>query len=300
LVGAAEIAEMLGVSRQRVAQLMATQSDFPAPEVELAGGRVWSRHAVESWIAAHPERANLDVADEADARKFGFERFGDLGRRAVVLAQEQARLFKHNYSGTEHLLLGVLQLRDGAAFRALDSLDVKLDAVSEQLAAMIGYGAETPSGHIPFTPRTSKVLELSLREADDLESEKIEPEHLLLALVDEGEGVAAQILMKLGLNMKEVRLATLDAVGSWARPKSGKRKKNKGADKQLLNCSFCGKGQKEVKKLVAGPGVYICNECIDLCNEIITEEGPELTEQERKLQLRIDELERRIDELEGK
>src|SRR5581483_4105656 len=180
LVGAAEIAEMLGVSRQRVAQLLTTQEDFPKPEVELAGGRVWSRTAIEAWIVAHPERDDESPDDELAA---GFTNFDESARKSILLAQEQARLFKHNYIGTEHLLLGLLKLEDGVAWRALAGLDVTLDAVGEHLAQMIGYGNATPEGNLPFTPRSKKVLEAALRESKAMDDSHVGTEHILLALV---------------------------------------------------------------------------------------------------------------------
>ena len=283
---------MLGVSRQRVAQLMATHDDFPKPEVELVGGRVWSRTAIEAWINAHPERSDEEVEPET-----GFMNFDDPARRVIVLAQEQARLFKHNYIGTEHLLLGLLKLEDGAAWRALHSLDVTIGAVGEQLENMIGFGGSTPEGHLPYTPRTKTVLELALREAKALADPVISTQHILLAIVREKDGVACQILDKLGLSMKEVRKVTLEAAQSWVQPKRARRRDKSKDD--LFSCSFCGKPQTQVEKLIAGPGVYICNECVDLCKDIITEEMGQHGK-ERDLQLRIDDLERRLDELEQK
>jgi ATP-dependent Clp protease ATP-binding subunit ClpC len=138
-----------------------------------------------------------------------FERFTDRARRVVVLAQEESRLLGHNYIGTEHLLLGLLAEREGVAARALQSLDITLDAAREQVKEIIGPGAQEPRGHIPFTPRAKKILELSLREALKLGSEVIGTEHLLLGLVDEGAGVGAQILDRLGAPAPAVREAVL-------------------------------------------------------------------------------------------
>jgi ATP-dependent Clp protease ATP-binding subunit ClpC len=138
-----------------------------------------------------------------------FERFTDRARRVVVLAQEESRLLGHNYIGTEHLLLGLLAEREGVAARALQSLDITLDAAREQVKEIIGPGAQEPRGHIPFTPRAKKILELSLREALKLGSEVIGTEHLLLGLVDEGAGVGAQILDRLGAPATAVREAVI-------------------------------------------------------------------------------------------
>ena len=134
-----------------------------------------------------------------------FERFSPPARRAIVLAQEEARLLNHNYIGTEHILLGLLADQWGVAARALRSLDISLGAARDQVREMIGEGVHELSGHIPFTPRAKKVLELSLREAMRLHSEIISTEHLLLGLVAEGDGVGAQILERLGASADVVR-----------------------------------------------------------------------------------------------
>ena len=126
-----------------------------------------------------------------------FERFTDRARRVVVLAQEESQRLSHNYIGSEHLLLGLLAEREGVAARALESLNVTLTAAREQVEEIIGPGQQTPRGHIPFTPRAKKILELSLREALTMGSEVIDTEHLLLGLIDEGDGVGAQILQRL-------------------------------------------------------------------------------------------------------
>jgi ATP-dependent Clp protease ATP-binding subunit ClpC len=141
-----------------------------------------------------------------------FERFSDRARRVVVLAQEEARLLNHNYIGTEHILLGLVHEREGVAARALDSLDVKLGRVRQQVEQIIGQGDSSPSGHIPFTPRAKKVLELSLREALQLGHNYIGTEHILLGLLREGEGVACQVLVKLGANLPKVRARVLELV----------------------------------------------------------------------------------------
>jgi ATP-dependent Clp protease ATP-binding subunit ClpC len=134
-----------------------------------------------------------------------FERFTDQARQAVVLAQEEARLLTHNHIGTEHLLLGLMREDEGIAAEALESLGIKLDSVRQQVVEIIGEGKKKPSGHIPFTPRVKKVLELSLREALQLGDNHIGTEHILLGLVSEGEGVAARILVKLGADLTSVR-----------------------------------------------------------------------------------------------
>ena len=151
-----------------------------------------------------------------------FERFTDRARRVVILAQEEARLLNHNYIGTEHILLGLIHEHEGVAAKALESLDISLESVRGQVEEIIGQGAQPPSGHIPFTPRAKRVLELSLREALQLGHNYIGTEHILLGLIREGEGVAAQVLVKLGADLARVReqvvhlLATLGEVSSSA------------------------------------------------------------------------------------
>jgi ATP-dependent Clp protease ATP-binding subunit ClpC len=136
-----------------------------------------------------------------------FERFTERARRVVVLAQEESRRLSHNYIGTEHLLLGLLAEREAVAARALESLNVTLTAAREQVEQIIGPGQQHPQGHIPFTPRAKKILELSLREALTMGSEVIDTQHLLLGLIDEGDGVGAQVLLRLGATAQTVREA---------------------------------------------------------------------------------------------
>src|SRR6201996_649868 len=134
-----------------------------------------------------------------------FERFTDRARRVVVLAQEEARMLNHNYIGAEHILLGLIHEGEGVAAKALESLGISLEAVRQQVEEIIGQGQQEPSGHIPFTPRAKKVLELSLREALQLGHNYIGTEHILLGLIREGDGVAAQVLVKLGADLNRVR-----------------------------------------------------------------------------------------------
>ncbi|MFC5369652.1 ATP-dependent Clp protease ATP-binding subunit [Arcanobacterium bovis] len=134
-----------------------------------------------------------------------FERFTDRARRVIVLAQVEARSLKHNYLGTEHILLGLIKEGEGVAAKALEALDVSFDAVREQVVDIIGEGQEEPSGHIPFTPRAKKVLEYAMREGLQLGHSYIGTEHLLLGLCREQEGVAAQVLVKLGADLTKVR-----------------------------------------------------------------------------------------------
>ena len=144
-----------------------------------------------------------------------FERFTDRARRVVVLAQEEARMLNHNYIGTEHILLGLIHEGEGVAAKSLESLGVSLESVRSQVEEIIGQGQQAPSGHIPFTPRAKKVLELSLREALQLGHNYIGTEHILLGLIREGEGVAAQVLVKLGADLNRVRQQVIQLLSGY-------------------------------------------------------------------------------------
>src|SRR4029077_12292374 len=156
-----------------------------------------------------------DVEEPHERRKILFERFTDRARRVVVLAQEEARLLNHNYIGTEHILLGLIHEGEGVAAKALESLGISLEAVRAQVEEIIGHGGQAPSGHIPFTPRAKKVLELSLREALQLGHNYIGTEHILLGLIREGEGVAAQVLVKLGADLNKVRQQVIQLLSGY-------------------------------------------------------------------------------------
>jgi ATP-dependent Clp protease ATP-binding subunit ClpC len=150
-----------------------------------------------------------------------FERFTDRARRVVVLAQEEARMLNHNYIGTEHILLGLIHEGEGVAAKALESLGISLEGVREQVEEIIGQGQTAPAGHIPFTPRAKKVLELSLREALQLGHNYIGTEHILLGLIREGEGVAAQVLQKLGADLNRVRQQVIQLLSGYAGGEQG-------------------------------------------------------------------------------
>jgi ATP-dependent Clp protease ATP-binding subunit ClpC len=144
-----------------------------------------------------------------------FERFTEKARRVVVYAQEEARMLNQNYIGTEHLLLGLIREQDGIAAKALESLNISLEDVHQQVEELIGRGTYVPTGHIPFTPRAKKVLELSLREALQLGHNYIGTEHILLGLIREGEGVAAQVLLNLGADLEKVRSAVIQLLSGY-------------------------------------------------------------------------------------
>ncbi|MFT4297428.1 MAG: ATP-dependent Clp protease ATP-binding subunit [Micropruina sp.] len=144
-----------------------------------------------------------------------FDRFTDRARRVIVLAQDEARMLNHNYIGTEHILLGLIHEGEGVAAKALEALGISLEAVRGQVEEIIGQGQQAPTGHIPFTPRAKKVLELSMREALQINHPYIGTEHILLGLIREGEGVAAQVLIKLGADLNRVRNQVLQLLSGF-------------------------------------------------------------------------------------
>ena len=146
-----------------------------------------------------------------------FERFTDRARRVVVLAQDEARGLKHNYIGTEHLLLGLISEGEGVAAKALETMEIKGEAVRASVIEIIGEGEKPVEGHIPFTPRAKRVFELSLREALQLGHNYIGTEHLLLGLLKEGEGVAAQVLTKQGADLAQVRQTVIQMLSGYQR-----------------------------------------------------------------------------------
>ncbi|MDY0087747.1 MAG: Clp protease N-terminal domain-containing protein, partial [Coriobacteriia bacterium] len=163
-----------------------------------------------------------------------FERFTEKARRVVVYAQEEARMLNQNYIGTEHLLLGLIREQDGIAAKALESLSISLEDVHAQVEELIGRGTFVPSGHIPFTPRAKKVLELSLREALQLGHNYIGTEHILLGLIREGEGVAAQVLLNLGADLEKVRSAVIQLLsGHHGKPGEGAEERRGGGGSLL-------------------------------------------------------------------
>ena len=144
-----------------------------------------------------------------------FERFTDRARRVVVLAQDEARRLDHNYIGTEHLLLGLIREGEGVAAKALEALGISLDTVRQQVEQIIGQGQQAPSGHIPFTPRAKKVLELSLRESQQMGHNYIGTEHILLGLIRQGDGTAARVLAGLGADLSGVRAQVLQLLRDY-------------------------------------------------------------------------------------
>src|SRR4051794_38205261 len=172
-----------------------------------------------------------------------FERFTERARQVVVLAQEEARTLKHNYIGTEHILLGLLREEEGLAARVLESLDITVERVRAQVVRIVGSGEEVTSGQIPFTPRAKKVLELALREALSLGHNYIGTEHILLGLVRENEGVAARILLDFDADSEKIRnevIRMLSGPGGRRPPGGGGQASGSGAG--------AGSGSSEGKK----------------------------------------------------
>jgi ATP-dependent Clp protease ATP-binding subunit ClpC len=178
-----------------------------------------------------------------------FERFTDRSRRVVVLAQEEARMLNHNYIGTEHVLLGLIHEGEGVACRALESLGISLESVRHQVAEIIGTGERVSDGHIPFTPRAKKVLELALREALKLHHAYVGTEHILLGLLREGQGVGAQVLRNLGADLETVRseviglLGGMTAAGTLA---GGRAEEPQGEAPREPRCPRCRRSLKDV------------------------------------------------------
>ena len=144
-----------------------------------------------------------------------FERFTDRARRVVVLAQDEARMLNHSYIGTEHILLALIDEGEGVAARALAEMEISLEAVRGEVEELVGQGQQAPSGHIPFTPQAKEVLQLSLREAVQLGHNYIGTEHILLGLIREGEGVAAQVLVRLGADLNRVRQKVIELLAGY-------------------------------------------------------------------------------------
>jgi ATP-dependent Clp protease ATP-binding subunit ClpA len=163
-----------------------------------------------------------------------FERFTPRARQVVVLAQEESRRLGHNYIGTEHVLLGVLREADGLGAKVLVEMGVSLDAVRQEVEAKIGPGGATPSGHIPFTPRAKKSLELALREALQLGHNYIGTEHVLLGLLREGEGMAAEVLCLMGVGLDAARAKVIESLAGFKPPPLTRRKMRRRQVRQAI------------------------------------------------------------------
>jgi predicted DNA-binding transcriptional regulator AlpA len=264
LVGVAEIAAMLGVTRQRVHQLIEESSDFPVPEAELAGGRVWARSAVAAWLATRPER----VLGDREQRS-ALERFSDAARKVVIRAQQEARRLGHTWVGTEHLLLGLWSEESSGITAALATIGVDRQGTEADVRAELPSEGPVPEGPAPMTPRAVAVLRAAAHRADTEDSPAVEPRHIALALTESG-GVGGDVLAsrsgRSGDELTQSLAAAIEAED--ARPPV-----SAAPSPTTMACSFCGKPASVVAKLIAGPGVYICNECVGLCDDILVEEG---------------------------
>jgi len=202
-----------------------------------------------------------------------FERFTDRARRVLVLAQEQARTLNHGFIGTEHILLGLIQERDGIAAKALASFEnLSIENVREKVEEIIGVAS--PSSSPPFTPRAKKVLELSLRQALQLGHSYIGTEHMLLGLLREGEGVGVQVLVSLGTDLNQVRQRVLSLMSGYSAIPQNQALDPRGGElgtpsptslspARLIVCSFCGRWPPESGQIVAGSShAFICEHCI--------------------------------------
>jgi ATP-dependent Clp protease ATP-binding subunit ClpA len=189
-----------------------------------------------------------------------FERFTDRARRVIVLAQEEARMLNHNYIGTEHLLLGLVHEEEGVAARALASLGIGLGAVRQQVEQIVGRGQQAPSGHIPFTSRAKKALDLAQRESSDLGHGFIDTEHLLLGLIREGHGVAAQVLAPLGADIHRVRhqVLSLRPGQAWwgasgSGPRLGKRARSRVLDEAFAQMAAMSQRLAAIERWIGVP-----------------------------------------------
>jgi ATP-dependent Clp protease ATP-binding subunit ClpC len=193
-----------------------------------------------------------------------FERFTDRARRVVVLAQEESRMLNHNYIGTEHILLGLIHEGEGVAALTMESLGISLETVRRQVEQIIGQGQAPSTGHIPFTPRAKKVLELSLRESLQLGANYIGTEHVLLGLIREGEGVAAEVLQKLGADLNRVRQTVIQLLSAYPAaseeipttgwtPESGSKGWTPASGPSCPWCSLPLEGSLAYRTMVAAP-----------------------------------------------
>ena len=205
LVGVAEICDILGVSRQRVAQIIETYDDFPEPEVEIAAGRVWSRAVVQTWATVHHHRPpGKRVAPGPD-----LSRFTARALRSLEEASAAARELGHNFIGTEHLLLALRRVEDGIAAKVLAEADVTTEAITEKILDLIGRGTSPPVDQPPFTPRAMNALIGSVSQALALGHNYVGTEHILLALFSDAEGVASRVLAAVGVSRETVQQRVL-------------------------------------------------------------------------------------------
>lgn len=224
LVGVAEVGALLGVSRQRVAQIAASYADFPAPEAELASGRIWTREAVEAWLATHPDRK----PGRQEGGMIMFERLTEKARAAFTFAQEEARAFGHGYVGCEHMVLAMLRVPDGIAAHALVACGLTLEAGRSALSKILRRGPASAANELlPFTPRVRRALTEAQDAALEFAHNFVGTEHILLGIIREGDNVGCRLLQEAGLDLQAVRLNVLQQMG-FPQPRSAP-----GQDRQL-------------------------------------------------------------------
>jgi len=225
-----------------------------------------------------------------------FERFTDRARRVLVYAQEEARLLNHSFIGTEHILLGLLHDGEGVAAQALSELEISLEDVREVVEETIGLSGTAPTGSPPFTPRAKKVLELSLREALQLGHNYIGTEHILLGIVREGEGVAAQALVSLGAHLARVRQTVIQLLSGYHGGESGgaagqreqgmpsgtwRQRASRPVRTRIVACSFCGRCPPDSGQIISGVDAFICEHCIrHWSEELVSDQGDQRRERE--------------------
>lgn len=208
LVGVAEVAEALGVSKQRIVQIAQTYSDFPDPEVELSSGRIWARSAIETWLATHPERKPGPKGGNIPM----LENFTTEARRAYVRAQAEAAEWGHNYLGCEHLIIG-LAGTEGIACRALKDEGVTPESAATQLGSIIGRGTGSDGKVKAFTPRLKRAAELAAEAAREFGHNYVGTEHILIGILREGDNVGCRLLTDLGVDLDRLRFRTLELMG---------------------------------------------------------------------------------------
>jgi predicted DNA-binding transcriptional regulator AlpA len=267
LVGVSEIATILGVSRQRVHQLIEEAADFPMPEAELSAGKVWSRAAVDAWRASHPERL---VGSEARTLMYDFS---DASRRVIGRAQDESRRLGHPWLGTEHLALALMSGDVPDVRSALGTLKVEREPFEAEVLAE-APSAPRPDGPVPFTQRAMIALQSAVSAAKSTGSQVAEPRHIAGAIAVDHESLAARAMAKLSeLAPQDLEDALTRGLEAANAPVSAVSSERTGAQGRLdVSCSFCNKSQVSVRKLIAGPGIYICDECVGLCSDILDEE----------------------------
>jgi ATP-dependent Clp protease ATP-binding subunit ClpA len=194
--------------------LLASGADLNRARQQVILVRRGYQSSGDTWPEDRPDSDRVIRPVSSETSTANISRFTDRARRVVVLAQEEARTLSHNYIGTEHILLGLIREREGVAARALEEMGVSLGAARQQVEEIIGLGQQAPSDHIPFTPRARRVLELGLREALQLGHNHIGTEHILLGLIREGDGVAVQVLVRLGADLNRTRQQVIELLHS--------------------------------------------------------------------------------------